>query len=159
MLPITTIPRGARHQARASRRKLVFGRSVRIATMMQSCASAAKEFGDTPLGSRGSDPRLLGLTVSWLLDCTCGERPALLAKPSPLNINLGSDRFSNVQHKAGHPHDRFRTFGWPFTGGWCGMAPEPNFSQAARDFKKSRRAMRACVPRRSYTRCGLGRNW
>jgi hypothetical protein len=27
----------------------------------------------------------------------------LLAKPSPLNINLGSDRFSNVQHKAGHP--------------------------------------------------------
>ena len=63
--------------------------------MMQSCASAAKEFGDTPLGSRGSDPRLLGLTVSWLLDCTCGERPALLAKPSPLNINLGSDRFSS----------------------------------------------------------------
>jgi hypothetical protein len=41
VLPITTIPRGARHQARASRRKLVFGRSVRIATMMQSCASAA----------------------------------------------------------------------------------------------------------------------
>jgi hypothetical protein len=25
----------------------------------------------------------------------------LLAKPSPLNINLGSDRFSNVQQKGG----------------------------------------------------------
>src|SRR6266436_9999676 len=27
-----------------------------------------------PLGSRGSDPRLLGLTVGWLLDRTFGER-------------------------------------------------------------------------------------
>src|SRR5262249_17365767 len=54
MLPITTIPRGARHQARASRRKLVFGRSVRIATMMQSCASAAKLRGGGPILRRGS---------------------------------------------------------------------------------------------------------
>ena len=34
--------RGARHRARRSRHNLVFGRSVRIGTMMQSCASAAK---------------------------------------------------------------------------------------------------------------------
>jgi hypothetical protein len=30
----------------------------------------------------------------------------LLAKPSPLNINLGSDRFSMFNKKAGHPHVR-----------------------------------------------------
>ena len=28
---------------------------------------------------------------------------SLLAKPSPLNINLGSDRFSMFNKKAGHP--------------------------------------------------------
>ena len=28
-----------------------------------------------PLGSRGSAPRLLGLTMGWLLDRTFGERP------------------------------------------------------------------------------------
>lgn len=28
----------------------------------------------------------------------------LLAKPSPLNINLGSDRFSMFNKKAGHRH-------------------------------------------------------
>jgi hypothetical protein len=27
------------------------------------------------IGSRGSDPRLLGLTMGWLLDRTFGERP------------------------------------------------------------------------------------
>ena len=42
-------PRGARHQARASRHNLVFGRSVRITTMMQSCASAAKLRGGGPI--------------------------------------------------------------------------------------------------------------
>ena len=45
----TTIPRGARHQARRSRRNLVFGRSVRTGTMMQSCASAAKLRGGGPI--------------------------------------------------------------------------------------------------------------
>jgi len=35
-------PRGARHWGAISRHKLLFGRSVRILTMMQSCASAAK---------------------------------------------------------------------------------------------------------------------
>ena len=30
---------------------------------------------EAALGSRGSDPRLLGLTMGWLLDRTCGERP------------------------------------------------------------------------------------
>jgi hypothetical protein len=29
----------------------------------------------------------------------------LLAKPSPLNINLGSDRFSMFNKKAGHPRE------------------------------------------------------
>ena len=53
-LPTTTIPRGARHQARRSRCKLVFGRPVRIATMMQSCASAAKLRGGGPILNRGS---------------------------------------------------------------------------------------------------------
>jgi hypothetical protein len=47
-------PRGARHQARSSRHKLVFGRSVRIGTMMQSCASAAKLRGGGPILNRGS---------------------------------------------------------------------------------------------------------
>jgi hypothetical protein len=50
----TTIPRGAHHQARTSRHKLVFGRSVRIATLMQSCASAAKLRGGGPITNRGS---------------------------------------------------------------------------------------------------------
>jgi hypothetical protein len=54
MLAITTIPRGARHQARASRHKLVFGRSVRVGTMMQSYASAAKLRGGGPILNRGS---------------------------------------------------------------------------------------------------------
>ena len=45
----TTIPRGARHQARRSRRNLVFGRSVRTGTMMQSCASVAKLRGGGPI--------------------------------------------------------------------------------------------------------------
>ena len=41
-------PRGARHWGASSRHKLVFGRSVRILTMMQSCASAAKLRGGGP---------------------------------------------------------------------------------------------------------------
>jgi hypothetical protein len=36
------------------RHKLVFGRSVRTVTMMQSCASAAKLRGDGPILNRGS---------------------------------------------------------------------------------------------------------
>jgi hypothetical protein len=47
-------PRGVRHQARTSRHKLVFGRSVRIGTMMQSCASAAKLRDGGPILNRGS---------------------------------------------------------------------------------------------------------
>jgi hypothetical protein len=44
-----TVPRGARHQRRRSRHNLVFGRSVRIGTMMQSYASAAKLRGGGPI--------------------------------------------------------------------------------------------------------------
>jgi hypothetical protein len=50
-LTITTIPRGARHQAPASRHTLVFVRSTRIGTMMQSYASAAKLQGGGPICS------------------------------------------------------------------------------------------------------------
>ena len=46
-------PRGARHWGASSRRTLVFGRSVRILTMMQSCASAAKLRGGGPILSVG----------------------------------------------------------------------------------------------------------
>jgi hypothetical protein len=54
----TTTIRGARHRARRSRHNLVFGRSARIGTMMQSWASAAKLRGGGPilhsgLGSHG----------------------------------------------------------------------------------------------------------
>ena len=56
--------RGARHRARRSRHNLVFGRSVRIGTMMQSCASAARLRGAGPfspaawkaMGGGGSPP-------------------------------------------------------------------------------------------------------
>jgi hypothetical protein len=46
-------PRGARHWGASSRRTLVFGRSVWILTMMQSCASAAKLRGGGPILSVG----------------------------------------------------------------------------------------------------------
>src|SRR5262245_18175927 len=75
MLPITTIPRGARHQARASRRKLVFGRSVRIATMMQSCASAAKLRGGGPILGRGSKTKSqVGLPPPRSVSCSLASR-------------------------------------------------------------------------------------
>src|SRR5205809_5351251 len=36
------------------------------------------------IGSRGSDPRLLGLTMGWHLDRTCGERPPCIKiEPNP----------------------------------------------------------------------------
>ena len=49
-------PRGARHWGASSRRKLVFGRSVRILTMMQSCASAAKLRAAGPFSPSASVP-------------------------------------------------------------------------------------------------------
>src|SRR5262249_61054683 len=75
MLPITTIPRGACHQARASRRKLVFVRSVRIATMMQSCASAAKLRGGGPILRRGSKTKSqVGLPPPRSVSCSLASR-------------------------------------------------------------------------------------
>ena len=53
----------------SSRRKLVFGRSVWILTMMQSCASAAKLRGDGPIlavgicAMSGAGPRHLGSSI------------------------------------------------------------------------------------------------
>src|ERR1700732_2201965 len=49
-------PRGARHWGASSRRTLVFGRSVRILTMMQSCASAAKLLALGPFSLSASVP-------------------------------------------------------------------------------------------------------
>ena len=59
-LAVTTIvtpaddPRGAHHWRGRSRRKLVFGRSAGIGTMMQSCASAAKLRGGGSILDRGT---------------------------------------------------------------------------------------------------------
>ena len=39
----------------------------------------------------------------WTLTKAKIHAASLLAKPSPLNINLGSDRFSMFNKKAGHP--------------------------------------------------------
>ena len=53
----------------SSRRTLVFGRSVWILTMMQSCASAAKLRGDGPIlavgicAMSGAGPRHLGSSI------------------------------------------------------------------------------------------------
>jgi hypothetical protein len=69
-----------RHQARASRHKLVFGRSVRIGTMMQSCASAAKLRGGGPILNRGSKTMCkVGLPPPRSVICSSppiGERTA-----------------------------------------------------------------------------------
>src|SRR5262249_35569982 len=72
---ITTIPRGARHQARAPRHKLVFGRSARIATMMQSCASAAKLRGGGPILRRGGKTKSqVGLPPPRSVSCSLASR-------------------------------------------------------------------------------------
>src|SRR3954449_6479790 len=47
-------PRGARHRARTSRHRLVFGGPEGIPTMMQSSASAAKLRGGGPILNRGA---------------------------------------------------------------------------------------------------------
>jgi hypothetical protein len=63
-------PRGARHCGASSRRALVCGRSIRILTMMQSCASAAKLRGGGPILSVGicamsaAGSRHLGSSIS-----------------------------------------------------------------------------------------------
>ena len=67
----TTNPRGVRLQARGSRHKLVFGRSLWIGTMMQSCASAAKLRGGGPILQNG------GSTM-----CHCGSPPPRIVNGS-----------------------------------------------------------------------------
>ena len=47
--PVCVMIRGELAMGRISRHTLVFGRSVRILTMMQSCASAAKLRGGGPI--------------------------------------------------------------------------------------------------------------
>jgi len=62
----------------SSRRSLVCGRSVRILTMMQSCASAAKLRGGGPILSVG-----IGATVSRPLGSLIrqsAEKPALVER-------------------------------------------------------------------------------
>jgi hypothetical protein len=53
---LTDNPRGARHCGASSRRELVCGRSIRILTMMQSCASAAKLRAAGPFSRSASVP-------------------------------------------------------------------------------------------------------
>jgi len=54
-----------------------------------------------PLGSRGSDPRLLGLTVGWLLDRTFGERPraSRLARARGLDQTLPTHYTTNSRQR------------------------------------------------------------
>jgi hypothetical protein len=55
VLATATIPRGSSPScAQIARHELVFGRPVRIATTMQSCASAAKLRGGGPILNRGA---------------------------------------------------------------------------------------------------------
>jgi hypothetical protein len=62
------------------RHKLVFGRSVRTVTMMQSCASAAKLRGGGPILNRGSKTivlhRVAATSVRHLQLAIKGGRPA-----------------------------------------------------------------------------------
>jgi hypothetical protein len=66
-------PRGARHGRASSRDKLVYGRSVWILTMMQSCASAAKLRAAGPFFQSASVP--CSNTVSRHLGSSIGTPP------------------------------------------------------------------------------------
>src|SRR5437667_10512317 len=54
VLAMDDVTEGSSLSGATSRHKLVFGRSVRTVTMMQSCASAAKHPGGGPILNRGS---------------------------------------------------------------------------------------------------------
>src|SRR5438132_11115307 len=54
VLAMDDVTEGSSLSGATSRHKLVFGRSVRTVTMMQSCASAAKLRGGGPILNRGS---------------------------------------------------------------------------------------------------------
>src|SRR5436190_21451858 len=54
VLAMDDVTEGSSLSGATSRHKLVFGRSVRTITMMQSCASAAKLRGGGPILNRGS---------------------------------------------------------------------------------------------------------
>src|SRR5216683_3638972 len=62
----------------SSRHKLVFGRSVRILTMMQSCASAAKLRGGGPI-----------LVVGVCAMSVCGSPPPRIIIGSPSESQRG----------------------------------------------------------------------
>ena len=74
-------PRGARHWGASSRHKLVFGRSVRILTMMQSCASAAKLRAAGPI-----------LSVGIVCHVTCRfPPPRIVNQQSALNASASAE--------------------------------------------------------------------
>src|ERR1700760_3272848 len=70
-------PRGARHGRASSRDKLVYGRSVWILTMMQSCASAAKAPGGGPILPVGISAMFeYGFPPPRIFDRHSAEKPA-----------------------------------------------------------------------------------
>ena len=74
---LTDNPRGARHCGASSRRELVCGRSIRILTMMQSCASAATAPGGGPILSVGiSAMFVLRFPPPRILSSAAREKPA-----------------------------------------------------------------------------------
>ena len=77
---LTDNPRGARHCGASSRRKLVCGRSVRILTMMQSCASTAKLRAAGPFSPSASVP--CQLPVPATSDRQSAVRPERQCVPS-----------------------------------------------------------------------------
>ena len=75
-------PRGVRHCGTISRHKLVFGRSVRILTMMQSCASAAKLRAAGPFSPSASVPRQLPVPATSDRQSTVRAEPLARAPNS-----------------------------------------------------------------------------
>ena len=74
-------PRGARHWGASSRHELVYGRSVRILTMMQSCASAAKLRAAGPI-----------LSVGILCHVSCRfPPPRIVNRQSALNASASAE--------------------------------------------------------------------
>ena len=74
---LTDNPRGARHCGASSRRELVCGRSIRILTMMQSCASAATAPGGGPILSVGiSAMFVLRFPPPRIVNSAVREKPA-----------------------------------------------------------------------------------
>jgi hypothetical protein len=100
-----TIPRGSSPScAQIARHELVFGRSVRIATMMQSCASAAKLREGGPILNRGArtivQHRVAATSVHQLQlgikCCWAAATPIVLKRPGVTADRPASRRLSRA---------------------------------------------------------------